>query len=228
MDSPCSPLDLDYKTLKAVDRSHAAMGDFLSTLVGMYDRLIIDLMQKGHMEDAERLISLNDGNRPHCRAFIRRAELESFKGNYGAAEDQYEKMFLDLPARCDPFGFEQKGEHGRIMLSMAFFGNMGERFSKYPSPYNRRMNEWDIYVKNMVAVPSSKQDIIFSEKNFDSYSEFQKFVVFYTYDGLHLDCEKFPAVKKFVTTISSYDDGVKGMESIQDDLTEFFSLLSQD
>jgi len=228
VDSPFPPLDLDYKSLKEADRSHAAMGDFLSTLVGMYDLLIIDLMQKGHIEDAEQLIALNDGNRPHCRAFTRRAELESLKGNYGAAEDQYEKMFLDLPARYDPFVFEQRGELGRQMLSMAFFGNMGERFSKYPSPYNRRMNEWDVYVKNMVAVPSSKQDIIFSEKNFNSYSEFQKFVIFYTHNGLDLDWEKFPAVEKFFTTISSYDDGVNGLESIQDDLTEFFSLLSQD
>jgi hypothetical protein len=228
VNSPCSPLDLDYKSLKVADRSHAAMGNFLSTLVDMYDRLIIDLMQKGHMEEAARLISLNDENRPHYRAFIRRAELESFKGNYGAAEDQYEKMFLDLPARYDPFLFEQKGELGRQMLSMAFFGNMGERFSKYPSPYNRRMNEWDVYVKNMVAVPSSTQDIIFSEKNFDSYSEFQKFVIFYTHNGIYLDLEKFPAANKFFITISSYNDGVKGLEPIKSDLVEFFSLLYQD
>jgi len=228
VDSPCSPLDLDYKSLKAADRSHAAMGDFLSTLVDMYDRLIMDLMQKGHMEEAARLISLNDENRPHCRAFVRRAEFESFKGNYGAARDEYEKMFHDLPARYDPFGFEQKGELGRNMLSMAFAGTMGKRYSEYPFPYSQRMSGWDDYVKNIVAVPGSKPDVIFSERNFDLYSDFQKFVVFYTYDGLHLDWEKFPAAKKFFTTISSYDDGAKGLESIKGDLVEFFSLLSQD
>ena len=228
VDSPCSPLDLDYKSLKAGDRSHAAMGDFLSTLVDMYDRLIIDLMQKGHMEEAARLISLNDENRPHCRAFVRRAEFESFKGNYGAAKDEYEKMFHDLSARYDPFGFEKKGELGRNMLSMAFAGTMGERYSEYPSPYSMRMDGWDDYVKNLVEVPSSKSEVIFSEKNFGSYSEFHKFIIFYTYDGLRLDLKNFPVAMKFFTTISSYDDSVKGLELIKGDLVEFFSLLSQD
>ncbi len=227
LNSPCSPLDLDYKRLKKTDRSHAATGDFLSTLVGMYDRMIIDLMQKGFLEEAGRLISLNDGHRPHCRTFVRRAEFESFKGNYGAAKDQYENMFHDLPARYDPFEFKPTGELGRNLLSLAFAGNMGERFCEYPSPYPQRMDGWDDYVKNLVAVPSRKPDVIFSERNFDLYTDFQKFIIFYTHNGLDLDLEKFPAVQKFFITISSYDDGVKDLKSIQDDLTEFFSLLSQ-
>ena len=226
LDSPCSPLDLDYKNLKEADRSHAAMGNFLSTLVGMYDRLIIDLMQKDSLEKADRLISLTDENRPYCRAFIRRAELEAFKGNYGAAKDQYEKMFRDLPARYDSFEFKPTGELGRNMLGMAFTGDMGERFSEYPALYAQRMNGWDDYVKNLVEVPSSNPDVIFSEKNFDSYSDFQKFIIFYEYGGLSLDLGKFPAAMIFFTTISSYDRA-KFLESIHDDLTEFSSLLSR-
>ena len=89
------------------------------------------------------------------------------------------------------------------------------------------MDGWDDYVKNLVAVPSRKPDVIFSERNFDLYTDFQKFIIFYTHNGLDLDLEKFPAVQKFFITISSYDDGVKDLKSIQDDLTEFFSLLSQ-
>lgn len=228
VDSLYPPLDLDYNSLMLADRSHAALGDYLSTLVGMYDRLIIELMQKGMLEESDRMISLNDKNRPYHRAFVRRGELESFKGYYEAAKKEYENMFNDIPARYDPYSFESRSELGRNMLSMAFTGDMGERYSEYPSPYSQRMNGWDDYVKNLVEVPGSETNVIFSVENFGSYTEFQKFVIFYSYNGLRLDFDDFPAVQKFFSTISSYDDNLKGLESIQDDCTEFYSLCFPD
>jgi hypothetical protein len=201
LDLPHPPLDMDYKKLKKSDKSHAAFGDFLSTLVGMYDLISIELMEKGRLDEAEKAIKINDENRPHSKYYMRMAELESMRGNYGFAESLYEKNFSELANRFDPYTMDFNTSSEALRIRLAFGGGVGDMFESYPADLAKRMRGWDEYSKTIVPTPSQSFEDIFSESNFGSYSEFQKMVI--------CECYRDIVDPKYSSSIISYDDVTK-------------------